>query len=54
MFVYAEPIFLGGLFDGYSTFILSRFGPPAAVVNVIRTALNAELTGRVTGSVTVL
>jgi len=52
--VYTEPIFLGGMFNTYSTLTLSRFGPPAAVVDVTRNALNAELTGKLTLSVVVL
>ncbi len=52
--VYLESIFYGGRFNTYWKVALSRFGPPAAVVDVTRTALNAELTGRVTLSVAVL
>jgi hypothetical protein len=52
--VYPESIFYGGRFNTYLKVALSRFGPPAAVVDVTRTALNAVLTGRVTFSVVVL
>jgi hypothetical protein len=52
--VYPESIFYGGMFNAYMRVALSRFGPPAAVVDVSRNALNAELTGRVTFSVAVL